>query len=330
MNSKSARRIKRPAKFTDGEVGNELTVTDRNAPYVTVQFAEEDLEKDIYFLGDLKGVDNKEVEAFSTLKLGQQILARCSGNVYWEATIKAINGTSVQDGDCPAVKKLRNDAKREKNIKVKKGKILVSENEENGHRNKHKQHSGQKKKEVVRIPADREADKKVSSNAQKKKGAENQGIVSRTKAYRPKTKPEVDFADYVIVEKNRTAPEGFQLLCEGASIAVRPMWLEELLATINKARTKKLKKAARQNRDVKEDESSEIIKRLIDGFFEPSELAVQGGTSVFKDNPVYLSLKRYAVHVLKTNKTKFRRAWNTKMCAARQTVDRLSGKQKSN
>ena len=77
-----------------------------------------------------------------------------------------------------------------------------------------------------------------------------------------------------------------------------------MLATVRKAeekRGKKKKNSSEQTR--KEDHERTVIKRLIDGFYDPWDLDVSGGTSSFQGQPVFESLKCklfYEPHCKKT------------------------------
>lgn len=74
---------------------------------------------------------------------------------------------------------------------------------------------------------------------------------------------------------------GFVLLAPGATIAVKPLWLHATLASVSKKKRK----------NNKETKSAEVIKKLIDGFFEPWDLAIKGGTKAFSENPIFKSLR---------------------------------------
>lgn len=86
-------------------------------------------------------------------------------------------------------------------------------------------------------------------------------------------------------------PENFQVLAPGAPIAVKTLWLHNLLSTLSKQRAKKDKKAEKKGTVVREERGVEVLKRLMDGFFDPCDLAVEGGTKRFIDNPVFKSLQ---------------------------------------
>lgn len=148
-------------------------------------------------------------------------------------------------------------------------------------------------------------------------------VAKKVKTYNPKTRPEVPLADYVVVPPDNPVPEGFERLALGTSIAVRPMWLHNVLSSLGDSRLRREKKAEKKKKHVREDRSCEIIKRLMDGFFDVKDLLIDGGTSAFKNHPVYLSLQGYATQMLNMKIPEFNRCWNTKMCSARRTVIRL-------
>lgn len=80
--------------------------------------------------------------------------------------------------------------------------------------------------------------------------------------------------------KNDESPEeGYSVLAPGASIAVSSLWLHSILSSLSKKRKQK------------KSTGFEIIKRLMDGFYEPWDLAMKGGITPFKDSPVHKSLK---------------------------------------
>lgn len=72
-----------------------------------------------------------------------------------------------------------------------------------------------------------------------------------------------------------------------------------------------------------ETKSAEVIKKLIDGFFEPWDLAIKGGTKAFSENPIFKSLRCYAEHKLNMDHAMFNRFWSEKMSSAKLTVKRL-------
>ena len=96
----------------------------------------------------------------------------------------------------------------------------------------------------------------------------------------------------VVVPEHSAPPDGFELLAPGASIAVRPTWLEDLVSLVTIYRDRQNKKAAKKGKKMKTNFSGEIIKKLMDGFFYPEELAVSGGTSAFAGNAIFESIKR--------------------------------------
>lgn len=72
-----------------------------------------------------------------------------------------------------------------------------------------------------------------------------------------------------------------------------------------------------------ETKSAEVIKKLIDGFFEPWDRAIKGGTKAFSENPIFKSLRCYAEHKLNMDHAMFNRFWSEKMSSAKLTVKRL-------
>ncbi|KAH3882380.1 hypothetical protein DPMN_006316 [Dreissena polymorpha] len=96
----------------------------------------------------------------------------------------------------------------------------------------------------------------------------------------------------MLIQDNRSPPVGFQLLAPGATIAVRPLWLEEVLSSIDTSSSRRNKRAEKLGKPIKMNHSAEIIKKLMDGFFDPEELGINGGTAAFKVNYIYKSIKR--------------------------------------
>ena len=86
-------------------------------------------------------------------------------------------------------------------------------------------------------------------------------------------------------------PKGYQRLAPQATICVKPDWLNSVLSSNTKNREKFMKKSLQRKRPLLDDRSSAIIKRLMDGYFEPWELQVPGGSSAFKDCPVMYSIQ---------------------------------------
>ena len=74
---------------------------------------------------------------------------------------------------------------------------------------------------------------------------------------------------------------GYQLLAPTSSVAVKSKWMLDILVSLNCSKSRR--KA--------EPELSEIVKRLIDGFFEPWDLAKDGETSTFHDDKIFHVLK---------------------------------------
>ena len=84
---------------------------------------------------------------------------------------------------------------------------------------------------------------------------------------------------------------GYCILAPGAKIAVSTNWLDRTLASVSKTKKKQTKG---KNPDIPANPSPlgyDIIKRLIDGFFEPWDLAVEGGTKPFQDSVIFKSLR---------------------------------------
>ena len=74
------------------------------------------------------------------------------------------------------------------------------------------------------------------------------------------------------------------------------MWLHNTLSSLNRSHERRLSKAevaiVKGSNPVRiYDLDSETIKRLMDGFYDPWDLAVDGGTGAFENNPVFKSLK---------------------------------------
>ena len=78
---------------------------------------------------------------------------------------------------------------------------------------------------------------------------------------------------------------------------MRSTWLHDILATVSRNMDRRKKRAAcaaRKNPDRKKrtiDLDTETLKRLMDGFYEPSELAKAGGTGAFEGDVIYGALK---------------------------------------
>ena len=70
---------------------------------------------------------------------------------------------------------------------------------------------------------------------------------------------------------------GYVRLAPGARIAIQSLWLHMYLSYIPNKRPEK--------------PGFDVIKRLIDGFYEPWDLNVGGGTSSFRDTAVFTSLR---------------------------------------
>ncbi|CAC5409683.1 SLC39A14 [Mytilus coruscus] len=139
----------------------------------------------------------------------------------------------------------------------------------------------------------------------------------RQKKYNPKTRPTVELADYYEVGDDNLIRDGYCILAPGAKIAVNEIWLYGVLSTISKKRDRKAPKA-------KEKAGFEILKRLIDGFYEPWDLAIDGGTKVFHDSKIFRALRSYAEHKLEMDQITFNRGWLEKMSSAKKTVKRLN------
>ena len=77
-------------------------------------------------------------------------------------------------------------------------------------------------------------------------------------------------------------------------MAVKSVWIHSILSAIKRSSLKKEKtpkKSGKETVTTSLEKGVEIIKRLMDGFFDPWDLVRKGGTSSFKNDPVYLSLK---------------------------------------
>ncbi|XP_052065407.1 uncharacterized protein LOC127705183 isoform X13 [Mytilus californianus] len=140
----------------------------------------------------------------------------------------------------------------------------------------------------------------------------------RQKKYNPKTRPTVELADYYEVGEDNVIRDGYCILAPGAKIAVNEIWLYGILSTISKKRDRR--KAPKE----KEKAGFEILKRLIDGFYEPWDLAIDGGTKVFHDSKIFRALRSYAEHKLEMDQITFNRGWLEKMSSAKKTVKRLN------
>ncbi|VDI81927.1 Hypothetical predicted protein [Mytilus galloprovincialis] len=106
-------------------------------------------------------------------------------------------------------------------------------------------------------------------------------------------------------------------MAPGAKIAVNEIWLYGILSTLSKHRHRKAPKE-------KEKAGFDILKRLIDGFYEPWDLAIDGGTKVFQDSKIFRALRSYAEHNLEMDQSTFTRGWLEKMSSAKKTVKRLN------
>ncbi|XP_063401562.1 uncharacterized protein LOC134685596 isoform X22 [Mytilus trossulus] len=137
----------------------------------------------------------------------------------------------------------------------------------------------------------------------------------RQKKYNPKTRPTIELADYYEVRDDSVIRDGYCILAPGAQIAVNEIWLYGILSTLSKHR-----KAPKE----KEKAGFDILKRLIDGFYEPWDLAIDGGTKVFQDSKIFRALRSYAEHNLEMDQSTFTRGWLEKMSSAKKTVKRLN------
>ena len=73
-------------------------------------------------------------------------------------------------------------------------------------------------------------------------------------------------------------PEGYQLLAPGAKVAVPSAWLAEILQSA--------KPRKKHGKPAQPTESSVVLKKLIDGFFDPWEIAeLKGGTRLMEEDP---------------------------------------------
>ncbi|XP_062580784.1 uncharacterized protein LOC134242695 isoform X3 [Saccostrea cucullata] len=134
------------------------------------------------------------------------------------------------------------------------------------------------------------------------------------KKHKPKTRPSIEWADYYEMRNEETPIEGYCLLAPGATIAISSLWLHSVLSSLPKKKKKP------------KSTGFDIIKRLMDGFYEPWDLAVKGGITPFKDSSIYKSLRCYAEHALNMDLPSFNRAWMEKMSASRLTMKRVEQK----
>ncbi|XP_071122689.1 uncharacterized protein [Mytilus edulis] len=139
----------------------------------------------------------------------------------------------------------------------------------------------------------------------------------RQKKYNPKTRPTIELADYYEIGDDSVIRDGYCILAPGAKIAVNEIWLYGILSTLSKHRHRKAPKE-------KEKAGFDILKRLIDGFYEPWDLAIDGGTKVFQDSKIFRALRSYAEHNLEMDQSTFTRGWLEKMSSAKKTVKRLN------
>ena len=84
-------------------------------------------------------------------------------------------------------------------------------------------------------------------------------------------------------EENYIAQDGYQLIAPGAKLAVKSTWLLSALASVRRQRKSTLKK--------KFDINAAIIKHLIDAFYTPYQLCVEGGSSMFTEDKIYNGLQ---------------------------------------
>ncbi|XP_076114858.1 uncharacterized protein LOC143082833 isoform X24 [Mytilus galloprovincialis] len=139
----------------------------------------------------------------------------------------------------------------------------------------------------------------------------------RQKRYNPKTRPTIELADYYEIGDDSVIRDGYCIMAPGAKIAVNEIWLYGILSTLSKHRHRKAPKE-------KEKAGFDILKRLIDGFYEPWDLAIDGGTKVFQDSKIFRALRSYAEHNLEMDQSTFTRGWLEKMSSAKKTVKRLN------
>lgn len=57
-----------------------------------------------------------------------------------------------------------------------------------------------------------------------------------------------------------------------------PLWLEEIVSAVGTISHRRNKKAEKRRKPIKSDFTGEIVKKLMDGFFDRHELAIKGGT----------------------------------------------------
>ena len=84
------------------------------------------------------------------------------------------------------------------------------------------------------------------------------------------------------VSEGETLKDGYILLAPGAKIAVGKVWLHSTLLSLSK-KSRKLKNP--------ENAGFDIVKRLMDAFYEPWDLCVKGGTKAFQDSNIFKSLR---------------------------------------
>lgn len=104
-------------------------------------------------------------------------------------------------------------------------------------------------------------------------------------------------ADYKTIADPTAVPDGYQLMAPGATIAVNSLWLHDALASVSRNLDKREKRAAYQKKKNPEkkrrniDLDSETVKKLMDGFYDPWDLAIEGGTKAFENDERFLSIK---------------------------------------
>ncbi|XP_053405601.1 uncharacterized protein LOC123566663 isoform X1 [Mercenaria mercenaria] len=210
---------------------------------------------------------------------------------------ETINGEKSK-GKAGPLKKAQKPAKvieKKKNKKTKNKKPVT--NEDGG--------SDDSSEEINVIEVDVKK-KKKEIEAEKKKNKEAVMAASQQVAASLFSKKTIEIGPSDVI------PDNFHLLAPGASIAVNTLWLHDILSSLTKQRQKREKKADKKGLTIREDRNVEILKRLMDGFFDPWDLAVEGGTASFKDNAVFNALQLYATHHLKMSIPVFKKAGTQK------------------